>query len=781
MRVLRILPCAVLAAACSGGGGSGDGTHAQKFDSLVLFDPVPTIATDSAIVPFPFDGLFAGFSDPTLNIPNGPADDAVSFVTAANELDGFSTVADAFFDVAGRLDFGTIPAHLLIVNGSSGTPLVYGDDFVVRPQNAAAPDPLTGELVPVSEQRSRVLIEWLKPLAPSTTYVVALTRGVSTLDGAGIVPSAEFQVAASATPVKDQRSTTLDQLDEGQKAKLELLRTQAIRPVVEKLAAFGVMPEQLALAYSFTTQSVGLSLAALARTASAGTVFVQNTGVTTTTAVGVPGADVYAGVARLPYYLGNSGGDPHSTAPVTSFWQADPTQPNLDPADPAHKPAFLGQVPCAAFAVGATINGQIAHPSRSTTLCYPVPVKRSDETVPMLVSVPNVDSGRTRPPGGWPVAIFQHGITGNRTQMLAIASTLARAGFVTVAIDLPLHGLTDAGSPFYRNQLFAGTPAAPLVTGERSFDLDLANNFTGAAGPDGSIDASGTWFINLASTLTSRDNLRQASADLLTLAKSVVNLDLDHDGSPDVDATQLRFVGLSLGSIVGIPFLANSTDVTAATLAVPGGGIAKLLDASKGFGPRIALGLAAEGAAQGTDDYETFLRFAQMATDDGDALNYAAAARALHPIHLIEVVGGGTLGDGTPSPADGVVPNGAHSTCPSPLPAGIATLDALIAACAGSASSDVVINGSDLAGTDPLVAAMNLAVHEPADIPIAAPLVLFDLEGVHAVVRFRRGSHGSLLDPSASSAATAEMQRETANFLATNGACLPLGGNCAAP
>jgi alpha-beta hydrolase superfamily lysophospholipase len=48
--------------------------------------------------------------------------------------------------------------------------------------------------------------------------------------------------------------------------------------------------------------------------------------------------------------------------------------------------------------------------------------------------------------------IFQHGITRNRTDIFAIASTFAAAGFVTVAIDLPLHGLPSS-NPFYKNKL----------------------------------------------------------------------------------------------------------------------------------------------------------------------------------------------------------------------------------------------------------------------------------------------------------------------------------------
>src|SRR3546814_1638841 len=49
--------------------------------------------------------------------------------------------------------------------------------------------------------------------------------------------------------------------------------------------------------------------------------------------------------------------------------------------------------------------------------------------------------------------------------------------------------------------------------------------------------------------------------------------------------------------------------------------------------------------AEGNDNYETFLRFAQTAVDSADPLNFAAAASAQHPILMLEVRG------------DAVVPN----------------------------------------------------------------------------------------------------------------------------
>jgi len=731
--VAAMLATASLLSAC---GGGGDGEQAQTYDSLALFDPVPTVSSDEAITPFPFDGLFAGFTAPTLNIPNP---DAISFVSAVNQLDGFSTTADIFCDIAGFVSFATIPSHLYIINTQTGAALSYGIDYKLQNEAATAPDPLTGQPTPISSQRSRVIIELLKPLSPSTQYLIGLTKGIKTLQGGNVIASPEFTITASATPVAQQTNALLTSLDSTQKATLESLRSSLIYPTVSGLSTLtGISASEFVLAWPFTTQSIGKSLASLASTVAPSTIAAYATGITTATAVGVDGADIYVGIAAVPYYLKNSGGSQYSTAPITNFWQADATKPDVDAT-------FLGEVPCGAFVQPPTGSGFV--PSTSTTTCFPVPVRQSTETIPLLVAVPNAASGHTKPAGGWPVIIFQHPITGNRTQMLAIAPAFAEAGFVTVAIDMPLHGITDTTSPFYRNQLFYNTPAAGLMTGERTFNLDLENNTTGAPGPDGIIDASGTWFINLGSLLTGRDNLRQSAADLMTLRASLAYLDLNHDGVPDIDTSQIRFSGMSLGAMVGIPFLANDTATGAASLAVPGGGLAKLLDASKTFGPVVSAGLAASGLDEGTDDYETFLRFAQNSYDDGDPLNYAAAARAAHPIHMIEVIG------------DTVIPNA--------TPANDGT----------DASLDTVTVASFDAGSDPLYAAMGLTVEGPIDVPVATPTVLVGAN-LGYVVQFNEGVHSSLLDPTESLAATVEMQTEVTNFLASNGQCLPIGTSC---
>jgi pimeloyl-ACP methyl ester carboxylesterase len=253
------------------------------------------------------------------------------------------------------------------------------------------------------------------------------------------------------------------------------------------------------------------------------------------------------------------------------------------------------------------------------------------------------------------------------------------------------------------------------------------NNTTLLPPADGLIDPSGSHFINLTSLLTGRDNLRQGVADLLSLTATVPTLDIDGDAVADLDAKRIRFVGHSLGGIVGGVLLGLEPTITAATLAMPGGGIAKLLDGSATYGPGIAAGLAANGLNKGTLPYESFLGAAQTALDSGDPINYAAAAAAAHPIHMIEVVGGGG------SLPDQSVPNS--------------------------------VAGAPLAGTEPLARLMALK-----SIGATAQ----DAAGIRGIVRFIAGSHSSILDPSPSPPVTAEMQSETAGFAATAGTTLTI-------
>lgn len=770
MRHRKLAPAAFLSAAAlltAACGGGGEGKSAQTFSSEAQFDPTNA---SNPVIPFPFDGLFNGSATPTLNVPGLPAP-----LSDINQLDGFSTSSSIFADITGQLDYSTVPANIIIINTATKKVLVPGVDFTVENENATSVDPATTLNSPISYQRSRLLISPLKPLTPGTQYLVGLLNGMKTVQGAGVIASPAFQIVSSATPVSQQNNPALSQYTAAQLAELEALRSGLIYPVVSTLSAATQVPaNQFVLAWSFTTESIGNTLQLVAQNAKAGVIQVANTGVTTSNPLigGLGYATLYAGVTTIPYYL-QVPTTANPAAALSGYWHADAAKPSSGNFAPTANTA--SPVPCGAYAAGITTpSGLTLKPSASTTACFPAldASTASTQTIPVLVTVPNSSTGLTEPAAGWPVVIFQHGITGDRENVLGIADTLARAGFVAVAIDLPLHGITNKSDPFYQNQLFAGTPAAALQTGERTFNMALA------APP--ALDSSGSHFINLASLITSRDNVREAVADLLTLGKTVQTLSLSNGARVDVNPAHIYYMGHSLGAIVGGVLLGADAgpasakaapEYSAAVLANPGGMTAKLLDASISFGPVISAGLAQAGVVNGTDTFETFLRFAQTVTDDADPINYAATASANHAIDLIEVIG------------DLVVPNSAPSTCPSPLPGGIVSPAALLAACPATATEASVVQAGYLAGTDPLIAAQGLGVIGPVSPPLSSVTKKTGTQLDYAV-KFAQGTHSTVLSPAGPNGATqylavtAEMQTEIAQFLASGGQCLAVGGTC---
>ncbi|HEY0181024.1 MAG TPA: Ig-like domain-containing protein [Dokdonella sp.] len=673
-----------------------DYTAPVPLHAIANFDPA------NGVVPFPNNLLLQGTTDLTLNIPIAdPTAPSAGPTLAMNALDGFSTVAPWTVTFSAPIDASSLAAgasvRLFEVSLSGPGGAVTGvvrelssDEFAV----AVAPSDTSGRTLAILPTR---------PLQQLTSYMAVVTTDVKTSDGDAVRPSLIYALAEGTNALCANGHSTLAFLGDDQACQLEPLR-QLTNAQEAAAAAAGVAPGSIALSWVATTQSITVSLQAIESV-------VEQSAPATTRVVPTgmdlgdlgrglpPVADIYVGTIDLPYYLSAPSAD-DPTAPLTGYWHAAPGA-YLPPFDQA------GLDPT----------------STNVTFANPLPVATSAQTVPLLMTLPNAASGKTKPASGWPVVIFQHGITRNRTDMLAIAGTLAAQGYAVVAIDLPLHGVTDPTSPFY----VGNTPFAALGAKERTFDLDVEDNATGAAGADGVVDPSGSHFINLSSLLTSRDNLREGAADLLELAHAIPSID-------GLDGSRIRFVGQSLGSIVGAVFLAVDPDVTTAVLNVPGGGIAELLAGSPTFGPQINAGLAQAGLAPGTPDYDQFLLAAQTAIDSGDPINYAGNGTLLAPSdsadgappakHLLvqEVVG-----DADHLP-DQVIPN--------------------------------TVAGAPLSGTEPLIAALGL---EPIDSTTQSA------DGVSGVVRFLQGEHGSILDPTDYPATTAEMQGEMASFIASGG------------
>lgn len=671
----------------------------NKDGSIVTGVLTPVFDASAGSLPFPINLLFTGTTDLTLNVPVSDPTDFGDPAVALSAMDGFSTTeawtARFVQNPISTLNTFRPPANIdptSVVPGQSVRLFEVSTVFGTIVNVSGIVRELTPgvEFTATLAAPDTIAILPLLPLKELTTYMAVITNDVNDSDGNDATPDQQYFIGKRTQPlVADGQSTTILPLAQAQ--SLEPLR-QIINRQEAAAESAGIDRDDIVLSWTAQTQSITPVLKNLRSIARPAPTSAAPMGITTSAVGGAGIADLYMGVITLPYYLGiPSPSNP--VAPLTEFWRAAPG---------AYVPPF--------DALGLNPN------STHVTVANPFPVKTGDQTVPLLISVPNAGSGQSRPAAGWPVVIFGHGLGGNRTQLLAIADTLASIGYAAIAMDAPLHGVVPAVSPSLAPFYIENTPFG-AAGNERTFDVDYVDNATGAPGPDGVADPSGTHIINLGSMLTSRDNARQAQADLSVLTVSVPSISIDGDPLPDFDASDITYVALSMGAILGTPFVGAEPMVDRAFLSAPIGGIARALEASPTFGPRIRAGLAGEGVVPGTAEYQQFFTIFQTVIDSMDPVNWAEETATFNSILLHEVIG------------DTVVPN-AVATAP-------------------------------LSGTEPLIRAMGLESYsstrtDPAGLSLAGRFV-------------PPASHGSLLSPTTSPQATQEMQSQAASFVSSEG------------
>lgn len=681
----------------NGNGNPVTGVIAARFDPGNA-DPA------QRVIPLPNNLLLSGTTDLTLNIPVADPNNFGDPQVAVNALDGWSTTAPW------TLQFSVKPRLTTI---AAGTSLRVFEVTLTGPGGGVTgvvrelASPADYVIAPVSSDTTgrTVAIVPTRPLRQLTSYMAVATSAITDENGNDATPDQTYFLTKRTSPLCVNGASTEPLLPAATACSLEPLR-QLTNSHLAAANAQGVTPDRVVVSWVATTQGITPVLqAAVGKVAQtpAPLARLAPTGLTLANLPGLglaPIADIYIGTLDVPYYQTAAVSNNNPGGVLSGFWKAAPG---------AYVPPFnqVGLSPA----------------STNVTFANPFPVATKTETIPVLLTVPNAASGKTRPVAGWPIVIFQHGITRNRTDAFAIAQTLASQGFAVIAIDIPLHGIVDPANPLK----IENTPLAATGAHERTFNLDIkgANggcppSATSPICPDGAIDGSGAYFINLTSLLTSRDNIRQAIVDLFSLSRVIPTLSYDGVAGADFDSSSVYFVGQSLGSIVGSSFVAFDSKVNVALLSVPGGGIVRMLEASPTFGPTIIAGLGAAGLQPGTPNYDRFFGAAQQAIDSADPVN-TAFALANKAVLLHEVVGGGAVRP------DQVIPN--------------------------------VVATSPTSGTEPLIRALGLTSLTAS--AQGAPL--------RGAVRFTQGDHGSLLNPATSAAATTEMQREMASFLLSRG------------
>src|SRR5262249_7906687 len=87
-----------------------------------------------------------------------------------------------------------------------------------------------------------------------------------------------------------------------------------------------------------------------------------------------------------------------------------------------------------------------------------------------------------------------------------------------------------------------------------------------------------------ATILSNRDGIRQTVVDLMQLVRVIeVGMDVDGDGSPDLDPSRIYYFGISLGGIYGTVFLGVEPSVRAGVPNVGGGPLVEIFRLSPYF------------------------------------------------------------------------------------------------------------------------------------------------------------------------------------------------------
>lgn len=188
-----------------------------------------------------------------------------------------------------------------------------------------------------------------------------------------------------------------------------------------------------------------------------------------------------------------------------------------------------------------------------------------------------------KPPAGYPVAIFGHGLGDSKQGgPLLVAASMAAQGIATIVINVVGHGGGALGT-LTVNRL--GLPVVTLLAGGRGIDQD----------GDGVIDSTeGVNAVPPREIISNRDGLRQTVVDIMQLARVIETggVDVDGDGLPDLDGSRIYYFGQSFGGIYGTILLGVESSLRAGVPNVGGGPIVEVARLSTTFRPVVALTLA---------------------------------------------------------------------------------------------------------------------------------------------------------------------------------------------
>lgn len=494
-------------------------------------DPMPF-----GVMPFPDDlyldesGHIALSAYPEENAGDEPSAFMASLREGLATLDGFGVVSPIYLPFDGALDPASLPSSPSETMSADASVFLVDADG----DSPMAFARLEADVFWLPTERM-IAVRPLLPLRPGHHYAVGVTSAVRDVLGREVEAASSFAEIRAAV--------------EGNEAPTDDLQAEAYERYAPVLRALGEVSSSVVTMSVFRVQNAPDDLIQAREQVRAGAADV---------AIG----EVYSGEG-LDALLGM----PESNLPGRDV-----------EGGVAHD------------AIAWLVQGSIAVPNYMSELenvhgrferdeSGDVVVKRVDRA-PFTLTVPAAFDDSL------PLVIFQHGVSDNRGGALGIANTLASAGYATIAIDAPFHGLRSASAEPDRRNVWTGEET-PDGFGEVA-GIQTVLSFVGATESEGEYPPFHPIYF--------RDALRQSAADLHALVHAIQAGDWSGlgDAEPALASlsladSELAFVGHSLGGIIGMLFTATEPEVGAALLSVTGGHIGRLVERSYFFSLQLAV------------------------------------------------------------------------------------------------------------------------------------------------------------------------------------------------
>ena len=477
---------------------------------------------------------------PDCAAPAPPSD--CSDIDVLNELDGFSLQPRLSIPFDGPIDVGSVNSQSVFLV-SLGSTFPGGDPGgVMIGINQVVWDTFTDTLYVESDDQ----------LDQHTRYVLVVTQSVLDASGKHVKAAKEFLDLVN----NEDGGSTGDPALDGYRTSL--------RDALTQIEAAGIVPmDQVVAASVFTTQSV--------------------------TAVMEKIRDQIKAETPEPadFLLGPSGSrtvfDRSTVADIRWKRQqkVDPTAPQAFSEIPLNISVPLDVVP---GAVGTIAFGRYSSPDYRVHPGDFIPAVGTRSGTPLVQGTDDITfvlylPSSPKPAGGYPVAIWGHGGSENKTASQLTAANLAEQGIATIAIDGPGYGFGPLST---YSVVFTDSSSVTFPSGGRGFDqngdglIPVGEGFRAAA-PRDVLDISG------------RDGHRQWVADHMQLVREIeVGMDVDGDAAPDLEPSRIYYLGHSGGGRQGAIFLAIEPSARAGVLSVPNGSMVERLSAQRGaLGPAL--------------------------------------------------------------------------------------------------------------------------------------------------------------------------------------------------